>query len=110
MPTSFDLSPIAIDTAFQPAYAIGHITVKSPERWRDYCSLVPATLAPWHGEVLLRGQRMAVFNGTHDHTDMVVLRFPDAAAAAGWHASPAYQALIPLRDEAADVVLIAYRN
>lgn len=93
-----------------PAYAIGHITIKLPEQWRDYCSKVPATLAPWRGEVVLRGRRLAVFNGLHDHTDTVVLRFPDAAAVAGWHASPAYQALIPLRDAAAEVVLVAFDN
>jgi uncharacterized protein (DUF1330 family) len=29
--------------------------------------------------------------------------------AAGWFASAAYQALIPLRQQAADVVLVSYR-
>lgn len=91
-----------------PAYAIGHITVRDTGKWRDYCSQVPATLAPWHGEVMLRANVLDVFNGDHAHRDTVVLRFPDTAAVAAWHASPAYQALIPLRDAAADVVLIAY--
>ena len=109
-PTDLPSGTVNDDPAAQAAYAIGHITVKQPEQWRDYCSQVPATLAPWHGEVLLRGRRMTVFNGVHDHTDTVVLRFPDAAAAAGWHASAAYQALIPLRDAAADVVLVAFEN
>ena len=93
-----------------PAYAIGHITVKDQTKWRDYCARVPATLAPWKGEVLLRGRRLDVFNGRHEHLDTVVLRFPDTAAVTGWHASAAYQALIPLRDAAADVVLVAYEG
>jgi uncharacterized protein (DUF1330 family) len=42
------------------------------------------------------------------HPDIVVIRFPSLADAQGWHASPAYQALIPLRQEAADVVLTTY--
>ena len=32
------------------------------------------------------------------------------ADADGWHNSAAYQALIPLRQEAADMVLTAYEN
>ena len=97
------------DTA-APAYAIGHITVRDPSGWQEYCSRVPATLAPWQGEVMLRGQVREVFHGDHPHVHTVVLRFPDDAAAAGWHASPAYQALIPLRDAAADVVLVSYQG
>jgi uncharacterized protein (DUF1330 family) len=34
----------------------------------------------------------------------------DAKAAAGWYGSPAYQALIPLREQAADIVLISYES
>ena len=40
--------------------------------------------------------------------DVVVIRFPDRKAADGWHSSAAYQALVPLRRQAADVVLLAY--
>jgi uncharacterized protein (DUF1330 family) len=29
--------------------------------------------------------------------DLVVIAFPDIAAAHGWYASPAYQAILPLR-------------
>lgn len=94
--------------AAAPGYAIGHITVKDQGKWLEYCSQVPATLVPWHGEVLLRARRLEVFNGQQPHADTVVLRFPDPEAVAAWHASPAYQALIPLRDAAAEVVLVAY--
>jgi uncharacterized protein (DUF1330 family) len=93
-----------------PAYAIGHITVRDPAGWQDYCRQVPATLAPFNGEVMLRGQVHDVLHGAHAHVHTVVLRFPDTAAAAGWHASPAYQALVPLRDAAADVVLVSYQG
>jgi len=92
------------------AYVIGHITVKDPEKWKEYRNGVPATLAPWGGEVILRGRRVAVLSGKHQHNDTVVIRFSDAAAAAGWYASPAYQALIPIREQAAEVVLISYES
>ena len=91
------------------AYVIGHITVKNPPLWDQYRSQVPATLAPWHGSLVFRGSRLAVLGGSHDFADTVVIRFPDADAVTGWFESAAYQALIPLRQEAAEVVLVSYR-
>lgn len=93
-----------------PAYVIGHITVKNADKWAEYRQQVPATLAPWGAELLCRGERVAVLAGQHSHSDTVVIRFPDAESVAGWYNSPAYQALIPLRSEAAELDLIAYRG
>lgn len=90
------------------AYAIGHITVKDEALWAEYRSKVPDTLAPWGGELVFRGRQLATLAGEDPHADVVVLRFADAAALQGWFASTAYQALIPLRERAADVVLTAY--
>lgn len=90
------------------AYVVGQITVKDAALWAEYRDKVPATLAPWGAELVFRGKRSAVLAGESPHPDIVVIRFPDAAAAAGWHASPAYQALLNLRQAAADVVLVSY--
>jgi len=90
------------------AYVIGHISVKDPEKWAAYRAQVPGTLAPWGAELLLRGRLDEVFSGSHAHTDTVVIRFPELAAARSWHASAAYQALIPLRMQAADIDLLLY--
>lgn len=92
------------------AYAIGHITVKDPAKWAEYRSQVPGTLAPWGAELLLRGRLSRVLAGDHAHTDTVVIRFPDLAAARGWHDSAAYQALVPLREQAADVTLLLFEE
>lgn len=89
---------------------IGHITVKDEEKWAQYRAQVPATLAPWGAELLFRGQLAEVLDGQHRHTDTVVIRFPDRAAADGWHHSPAYQALIPLRRQAADLDLLTFTD
>jgi len=91
-----------------PAYLVGQITVKDAERWAEYRASVPATLAPWGAELVFRGQRAATFSGSSPYTDIVVIRFPDMAAIEAWHASAAYQALIPLRTAAADVLLLSY--
>jgi uncharacterized protein (DUF1330 family) len=90
------------------AYVIGHLTVKDAEKWAAYRAKVPATLAPFKGELVLRGRRVGVLSGAHAHTDTVVLKFPDVASAEYWHRSEAYQALIPLREQAAAMTLITY--
>lgn len=95
-------------TSRPPGYAIGHITVRDPAKWREYCSGVPATLRPFGGEVVFRGALRQVFHGDHAHANTVVIRFPDVAAVSAWHGSEAYQALIPLRNEAADVTLLGF--
>ena len=95
-------------SATSTAYVIGHISVKDPEKWAAYRSLVPATLAPWQAELVFRGEKLAVLGGEHRHGDTVVIRFPSIAAVNGWFASPAYQALIPLRMEAAEVDLVSF--
>ncbi len=92
------------------AVVIGHITVKDADKWAQYRARVPATLAPWGAELFFRGQLAEVLDGQHRHSDTVVIRFPDKAAADAWHASPAYQALIPLRREAADLELLTFTD
>lgn len=92
------------------AYVIGHITVKDPDKWAQYRGKVPDTLTAWGGELVFRGHTHAVLSGSHRHADTVVLRFPDLAAVANWYSSPAYQALVPLREQAADLDLICYES
>ncbi len=92
------------------AYVVGHITVKQPELWAEYRSKVPATLAPWNAELVFRGKQVAALAGENPHQDIVVIRFPNLAAVNGWFASAAYQALIPLRQQAAEMVLLTYES
>ncbi len=92
------------------AYVIGYITIKDENKWIEYRDQVPATLAPWNGEIVLRGTSASVFDGEYCHTDTVVLRFPDMASARQWHESPAYQALVSLRRQAAEVDLVSYES
>lgn len=91
------------------AYLVGHVTIKHPAKWAEYTSRVPATLAPCGAELVFRGKRVAVLAGDNPHADIVVIRFPDVAAVNQWFSSPAYQSLIPLREQAADVDLLSYQ-
>ena len=92
------------------ACVIGHITVRDEDKWAQYRAQVPATLAPWGAELLFRGQRADILAGNHAHLDTVVIRFPDLAAVNDWQQSPAYQALIPLRQQAADLDLLSFTD
>ena len=91
-------------------YVVGHITVKNAEMWAEYRSLVPATLEPWGAELVLRGKLISTLAGKHPHSDIVVIRFHDNEAVNGWYSSPTYQALIPLREQAAEMVVLVYEE
>lgn len=90
------------------AYVVGHIKVRDGQKWSEYQSRVPATLAPWGAELQFRARQAAAFSGELPYTDIVVIRFASLADAQGWFSSAAYQALLPLRTQAADVLLHAY--
>jgi uncharacterized protein (DUF1330 family) len=90
------------------AYLVGHMTVNDPELWKQYVAGVARSLEPFDARIVFRGQRAAVLGGAHDHDRAVVIRFDDQEKLQGWFRSPAYQALIPLRERAADVVLVSY--
>ena len=92
------------------AYVIGHITVKNADKWSEYRSKVPATLEPWGGELVFRGSLSSLLSGNHKHSDTVVIRFPDLQSLTDWHTSPQYQSLVPIRQEAAEVDLLAYEE
>jgi len=94
----------------ESAWVVGHITVKDAAKWAEYRSKVPATLAPWTAELILRGRRTTVLSGQHDHADIVIIRFPNPAAVDNWYRSAAYQALIPLREAAADIDLVTFAS
>jgi uncharacterized protein (DUF1330 family) len=92
------------------AYVVGYMTVKNPSQWKEYRDKVQATMEPYGGKVILRGRRSAVLAGEHQYTASVVMGFPSTDAASQWYGSAAYQALIPIRDGAADIVLITYEE
>lgn len=92
------------------AYVVGYLTVKDDEKWAEYRSRVPATLEPWGAELVLRGKKVAMLAGEHPYSDVVVIRFPDQDAVNSWYSSPAYQDLIPLRLQGAEMVLICYEG
>jgi len=90
------------------AYLIGHITIKDPVKWEKYVEGVQVSLAPFGAKIVFRGQRVKVFTGEHPYQNTVVIEFSEPSAMIQWYRSDNYQKLIPLRNEAADVVIIGF--
>jgi uncharacterized protein (DUF1330 family) len=63
---------------------------------------------PFDAEVVFQGRRASVLTGEHPHQHTVVIKFPDQPTLQQWYQSDTYQALISIRNEAADVVIISY--
>jgi uncharacterized protein (DUF1330 family) len=81
------------------AYAIAHLRdVELNVEIIDYIKRIDETLAPFGGRFLIHGATPEVMEGPWEG-DLVVIAFPDRQAAHGWYASPAYQAILPLRTE-----------
>jgi uncharacterized protein (DUF1330 family) len=92
------------------AYLVGQISVNDPEAWKEYVAGVARSLEPFGAQVVFRGRRAAVLAGGEPHDRAVVIRFADHETLLAWFHSPAYQALIPVRNRAADVVLVSYED
>lgn len=80
-----------------PAYVVVRATVSNPEAYEAYKAAAEAAIAEAGGRYLIRGGEMTTLEGTGDPRRMVVLEFPDRAAAQAWYDGPAYQRAIALR-------------
>ncbi len=91
-----------------PAYLVGQIRVKDQDLWQQYVTGVQQSLAPFDARILFRGQLVEVLAGQQDRDLVVAIEFAEQSSLDRWFHSDTYQSLIPLRDEAADVVISTY--
>lgn len=80
-----------------PAYFICTMTIHDPETYRRYTALTPATLARHGGRFLTRGDPVTTVEGPSFDERLVILEFPDRAAAMRWHADADYQSASAFR-------------
>jgi uncharacterized protein (DUF1330 family) len=79
------------------AYAIAHLrSVDLNDEIREYLRRIDDTLVPFDGRFLVHGSMPEVVDGDLPGT-VVIIAFPDQERAHAWYASPAYQAILPLR-------------
>ena len=84
-----------------PAYVSANVYITDPAKLQAYLAALPATLAPFGGRLLCRGKVARVLYGEPRFELMATFEFADVETAEEWYSSPAYQALIPNRNEAA---------
>ena len=94
-------------TAVPPAYLIAHVQVTDPEGWKQYVAPLPGTLAPYHVKTLARAPAVAVDASTPPAGSTVILVFNSMGDIKAWWNSPAYQAIIPLREKSAKTIAYA---
>ncbi len=92
------------------AFYVFHVSVKDTDKFQQYAQQVPATLQPYGGEIIQRGKATQVLTGNHPHQAIGIISFDNIAQANHWYQSDAYQNLIPLRDQAADITTIQYQS
>lgn len=88
------------------AYVIADVDVHDPETYREYGQQVPATLAPFGGEFVVRGGSCEQLEGDWQPRRLVVIRFPSVEQARAWYTSPAYASAMALRHRASAANLI----
>ncbi|MEU3740097.1 DUF1330 domain-containing protein [Streptomyces sp. NPDC032198] len=80
------------------AYVIADVQLTgNAEELAEYRSKVVATLEPYGGRYLARGGEVDVVEGAWAPGQIVLVEFPDLAAARAWNESAEYQAIAPLR-------------
>lgn len=90
------------------AFVIAQVTVKDAEKFQQYAEQSGATFAPFGGEISTKGKFAGTLTGDQNHDAVAIIKFPTMEKLEGWYNSPAYQNIIPLRDEAADISFTKY--
>lgn len=81
------------------SYAIAHLRkVKLGSDIVAYLDAIDATLVPFGGRFIIHGGKKHHLEGAFIG-DLIVIAFPDRSRAEAWHASPAYQKILPLRTD-----------
>ena len=83
-----------------PAYLLANLTVTDPALYAEYRGGVAPVVARFGGEFLIRGGQVHPMEGTPPDR-VVVIRFPDLAAARAFYDSAEYAPLLALRLRAA---------
>lgn len=87
------------------AYLLANLTVRDAQKFEAYRQAVPAVIARFGGRYLVRGGAVEAKEGAPGLDRVVILEFPDMAAARAFYDSPDYAPLLALRCAAADGTL-----
>ena len=80
-----------------PAYLIARMDVQDLAGFDDYRAAVTPVIAQFGGRYLVRGGAMEVMEGPQPPGRIVVVEFPDLAAAHAFYHSPEYAPALRMR-------------
>lgn len=92
------------------AFFIATTKIKDAEKFQEYAGQAGQTISAHGGKMIARGKVAAALAGECTHQGTGIVRFPDMDTLSGWYNSAEYQALIPLRNEAVEMSLVAYQE
>lgn len=91
------------------AIMISTFNVKNPEKFQAYMAETRRVAGPHGAEMVFSGTLNRALDSAGDAPERaVVVRFPNVEAINAWFDSEEYQALVPLREEAADMTMLSY--
>jgi uncharacterized protein (DUF1330 family) len=79
------------------AYFVVELEITNMDAMSPYREAVGATLTQYGGRFLVRGGATELIEGGPEPKRIVILEFPDTAAAKRWYNSPEYQKILPNR-------------
>ena len=80
-----------------PAYILAEVEVTNPAGYESYRPLAGASVAQYGGRFVVRGGKAELVEGAREPARIVVIEFPDTAAAKRWYNSPEYQEALKIR-------------
>lgn len=87
-------------------YIIARVKITDPQKYEAYKALTPAAVAAHGGRYVVRGGPVRTLEGEPETRRVVVLEFPDFAAAEAFYHSTEYQAAKAKREDAAEAQFI----
>jgi uncharacterized protein (DUF1330 family) len=86
------------------AYFVVQANVKDPDKLAAYSQQAGPIINKYQGELLLKAPVLEVIGGEAEFERVIILKFPDAGVAREWYNCEEYQALIPQREEGAQML------
>ena len=79
------------------AYFVAEIEITDPATFATYRPLAGATVQQYGGRFVTRGGEIELLEGRPEPKRIVIIEFPDTAAARRWYDSPEYQEALKIR-------------
>ena len=74
-----------------PGYVLAEIEITNPDGYKEYTTMVPATIRQYGGRFLVRGGNSQVLEGEWPQRRRVIIEFPSFEQARTWFDSPEYE-------------------